>query len=102
MTLELFISILVISATATSIAIEIIKTLLDKAKITYQSVPVAVATSFVVGIAEVIVYYATHSMDITAITILYSICMGVANAVATTCGYDLVKKFIYALMGKTE
>lgn len=101
MTLELFISILVISATATSIAVEIIKTLLDKANVTYQSVPVAVVTSFIVGIAEVIIYYVTHGMGITVVTILYSICMGIANAVAATCGYDLVKKFIYALMGKT-
>lgn len=102
MTSELFISILVISATATSFAVEIIKTLLNKVKITYQSIPVAVITAFVVGIAEVMIYYATHGININVVTILYSVCMGIANSVSATCGYDLVKKFIYALMGKTE
>ena len=102
MTLELFISILVISATATSIAVEIIKTLLNKAGIKYKSVPVAVITSFVIGIAEIIIYYITHNMNVNIITVLYSICMGAANSISATCGYDLTKKFIYALMGKTE
>lgn len=101
MTLELFISILVMSATTASIAVEIIKTLLAGAGITYESVPVAVITAFVVGIAETITFYLSHHMELTFTTILFSICMGVANAVGSTCGYDLTRKFLYALMGKS-
>lgn len=100
MTLELFISILVLSATATSIAIEIIKTLLNKAGITYKTMPVAVITSFVIGVVEIIIN-ATNT-GFSWMTIVYAACMGIANTVGATVGYDTVKSFIYALLGKTS
>jgi uncharacterized membrane protein YvlD (DUF360 family) len=98
MTLELFISILVISATATSIAIEIIKTLLEKAGITYKSLPLAIIISFVIGVAEIIIY--AFSSGFSYMTIIYALCMGLANSVASNVGYDKVKAFIYALYNK--
>lgn len=100
MTLELFITILVMSATATSFAVQIVKNILDKMGKTYESVPVAVIIAMVVGIAEIFIYYATRNMPITAITFLYAICMGIANSVGATTSYDLVKKFINSLFGK--
>lgn len=100
MTFELFITILTISATATSIAVQIIKTILDKLGATYKSVPIAVIASVIVGITEVFIYYGINALTITPITIVYAICMGVANAVGATTSYDLVKKFISALFGK--
>lgn len=98
MTLELFISILVISATATSIAIEIIKTLLEKAGITYKSLPLAIIISFVIGVAEIVIY--AFSTGFSYMTIIYALCMGLANSVASNVGYDKVKAFIYALYNK--
>lgn len=100
MTLELFITILVMSATATSVAVQIVKTILDKMGKTYDSVPVAVVIAMIVGIAEIFIYYGTNTIPITIVTILYAICMGAANAVGATTSYDLVKKFIKALFGK--
>lgn len=100
MTLELFITILVMSATATSVAVQIVKTILDKMEKTYDSVPVAVIIAMIVGFAEIFIYYGTNAIPITIVTILYAICMGVANAVGATTSYDLVKKFINALFGK--
>lgn len=100
MTLELFITILVMSATATSVAVQIVKTILDKMGKTYDSVPVAVIIAMIVGVAEIFIYYGTNAIPITIVTVLYAICMGVANAVSTTTSYDLVKKFINALFGK--
>lgn len=100
MTLELFITILVMSATATSFAVQIIKNILDKMGKTYESVPIAVIIAMIVGIAEIFIYYGTNTMPITIVTFLYAICMGVANAVGATTSYDLVKKFINALFGK--
>ena len=94
MTLELFITILVMSATATSIAVQIVKTILDKMGKTYDSVPVAVIIAMIVGVAEIFIYYGINAIPITIVTILYAICMGVANAVGATTSYDLVKKFI--------
>lgn len=100
MTLELFITILVMSATATSIAVQIVKTILDKMEKTYNSVPIAVIVAMIVGVAEIFIYYGTNAIPITIVTILYAICMGIANAVGATTSYDLVKKFINALFGK--
>ena len=100
MTLELFITILVMSATATSVAVQIVKTILDKMKKTYDSVPIAVIIAMIVGVAEIFIYYGINTIPITIVTILYAICMGVANAVGATTSYDLVKKFINALFGK--
>ena len=100
MTLELFITILVMSATATSVAVQIVKTILDKMEKTYDSVTIAVIIAMIVGVAEIFIYYGINTMPITIVTILYAICMGVANAVGATTSYDLVKKFINALFGK--
>ena len=102
MTLELFITILVMSATATSIAVQIVKNVLDSMHKTYNSVPIAVIVAMIVGLAEIFIYYGTHSLAITWVTFLYAICMGVANAVGATTSYDLVKKFINALFGKAS
>ena len=100
MTLELFITILVMSATATSVAVQIVKTILDKMEKTYDSVPIAVIIAMIVGVGEIFIYYGINTIPITMVTILYAICMGVANAVGATTSYDLVKKFINALFGK--
>lgn len=100
MTLELFITILVMSATATSVAVQIVKTILDKMEKKYDSVPIAVIIAMIVGVAEIFIYYGINTIPITMVTILYAICMGVANAVGATTSYDLVKKFINALFGK--
>ena len=100
MTLELFITILVMSATATSVAVQIVKTILDKMEKTYDSVPIAVIIAMIVGVGEIFIYYGINTIPITIVTILYAICMGVANAVGATTSYDLVKKFINALFGK--
>lgn len=100
MTLELFITILVMSATATSVAVQIVKTILDKMEKTYDSVPIAVIIAMIVGVAEIFIYYGINTIPITMVTILYAICMGIANAVGATTSYDLVKKFINALFGK--
>ncbi len=102
MNLELFMTILVMSATATSLGVQLIKTILDKAHVTYKSVPLTVAVAFLVGIGEMIAYCLTHSMSFGVPMALYALSMGIVNAVSASTGYDLVRKFIYALFGKTS
>ena len=102
MTVELFLSLLVISAAATSIGIQIAKNVMDKLNITYKTVPIAVISSVLIGIAEVFIYYGVNNIPFTIMTIIYAICMGIANAIGSTTDYDLVKKFILALWGKQE
>ena len=102
MTMELFISIFIMCATATSIAVQIIKTILDKMGVTYKSEIVSVIIAFIVGVGEVFIYYGSNALSIDYITVIYSICMGLANAVAATTGYDTVKNFIYSVTGKAK
>lgn len=101
MTFELFITILVTSAAVTSAAIQLIKTFLAAAKLTYNSVLIALITSMAVGIAEIFLYYGKNGLAITGATVVYAVCMGLANAVGATTSYDLVKSFIGSLFGKT-
>lgn len=101
MTLESFITILVMSATASSVAVEMIKTLLNKAGISYRTMFVAVITAFLVGAAEMMTYTISREMEITTMTILYAVCMGIANTIGATVGYDTVTDFINALFGRT-
>jgi hypothetical protein len=95
MTLEIFVSILVISAAATSIAIEILKNVLDKVNIEYKSMPFAVVVAFVIGIIEVVVF--ASRTGFSYMTVIYAVCMGLANVIGSNVGYDKVKEFIYAL-----
>lgn len=102
MTLELFISILMISASATSIAVEIIKIFLKKIGITYKAMPIAVIIAFIVGVAEVIIHTISRCDSITLTVIVYSLCMGMANTIGATVGYDTVKALICALLTKPK
>ena len=102
MSVEVFIGILVISATATSIGIEIFKKFLDSFKIGYKPVVIAVLVSFIVGFAEVVIYAMQGKMATDVTMFIYAFCMGIVNVVGSTTGYDTVKQFIYALFGKVE
>lgn len=102
MTLEIFISIFVLSATVTSLGIEIVKTLLNKFNVKYDTVVLATVVAFILGAVEIIIYYAMNGLPIVLTTIAYAICMGVANLVASQIGYDKVKEFVLALFAKKQ
>lgn len=100
MTLESFVTILVISATATSLGIEIIKNMLNTFEIKYKTTPVALITAFIVGFIEIMIHTISIKSPITYTTFTYALCMGIANAIGSNVGYDKIKAFIYALNGK--
>jgi hypothetical protein len=102
MSVETFIGILVISAAATSIGIEIIKKLFDSFKWSYKPIIVAVITAFLVGVAEVVIYALQGNMAMNYLVAVYAVCMGIVNVIGSTVGYDTVKAFIYALFGKVD
>lgn len=102
MTFDNFIAILVVSATATSLGIEVIKTLLTNFKINFKTICVATVAAFIVGGAEIFVFYVTKGIKISISTFLYAICMGIANTVATNVGYDKVKQLLLTVMAKTK
>lgn len=97
-----FISIMVLSATSTSLGIEVIKTFLDNINIKYNTVILATIAAFVIGVVEIFIYYVVNGISITYMTFLYALCMGVANLLSSTVGYDKIKQFAYALFDKTE
>ena len=102
MTVETFIGLLVVSATATSIGIEIVKKLFDAFKLKYKSIIIAGVVAFAVGAAEVGVYALKGNMPFNWITLFYAVCMGIVNVIGATVGYDTVKAFINAFSGKVE
>lgn len=100
MTLENFISILVLSAAITSLGIELIKDLFQRFHIGYDAAILSAVTSFLIGCMEMAAYCITEHTELTAVTALYCACMGIANMVAATVGYDKVRAFILALFPK--
>jgi hypothetical protein len=100
MNIEFFISVLVISATASSLAIEVVKKFLDKLGISYKTMPVAVAIAFIIGVVEMLIYIPT--MNSSGMVIVYSACSGIANVVGSTVGYDTVKSLLLAMFSKSE
>ncbi len=102
MTLEVFISILVLSATVTSLSIEIVKDLLNKFNIKYDTLIMATIIAFVLGVAEIFIYYEMNEFAIRTITFVYAICMGIANLVASQVGYDKIKEFLLVLLAKSK
>ena len=102
MTVELFISILFICAVATSLGIEVVKETLSHFGVQYKSIVVASITAMIVGIGEAIAYFSVNGTPIAFMQIVYIICMGVANVIVSAIGYDKVKAFILALVGKAD
>lgn len=102
MSVETFVGILVISAAATSIGIEIVKKLFDAFKWTYKPMIVAVVAAFLVGAAEVVYYAMQGNMPMNGWVAFYAFCMGIVNVIGSTVGYDTVKAFIYTFTGKVD
>ena len=100
MNVELFLALLVISANATAVLIQIIKEGFHMFNKEYNAVTLAVVVSFIIGVVEIIGYYAINGLEVNGLTFLYSICLGIANASGATTSYDLVKKFIKSLFGE--
>jgi uncharacterized membrane protein YvlD (DUF360 family) len=100
MNIEFFISVLVISATASSLAIEVVKKFLDKLEVNYKTMPVAVAIAFIIGVVEMLIYIPSVGDWVTVM--VYSACSGIANVVGSTVGYDTVKALLLAMFSKPE
>ncbi len=102
MTLEVFISTLVLSAAVTSLGIEIIKTLLNKFHIKYNTVIMSTVIAFILGVAEIFIYYGMNGLAVTATAFVYAVYMGMANLVASQVGYDKIKEFLLVLFANSK
>lgn len=90
MTITLFISLVTVFATATSLITEATKKVLDGKGIQYASNIVVCIIAAIVGIGGTAAYYALTSIPFNGSNIVSMILMGVAVAVGSMVGYDKV------------
>lgn len=90
MTVTLFISLVTVFATATSLITEAVKKLLDSKGVKYASNIVVCIIAAVVGIGGTAAYYALTSIPFSGANVVAMILMGCAVAVGSMVGYDKV------------
>ena len=94
MDMALFVTLLTIFSTVTSLCTEACKKMLDEIKVPYASNILAFIIASVVGVGGTAIYYVIASIDFNAINITCMILMGLVTAVAATVGYDKVVQTI--------
>lgn len=94
MTVTLFIALLTVFATITSVCTEGVKKIINELNITYASNLLASIIACVVGIGGTAVYYILFSVAFTPANIVCMILMGVATAFGAMVGYDKVVQAI--------
>lgn len=100
MTVTMFITLLTVFATATSVCTEGIKKILNELNVTYASNLLASAIACIVGIGGTAVYYVLFGMPFTAANVVCMILMGVATAFGAMVGYDKVVQAIEQIAKK--
>lgn len=99
MTVTMFIALLTMFATVTSICTEGVKKILNELNVAYASNLLASIIACVIGVGGAAVYYILFSMAFTPANIVCMILMGVATAFGAMVGYDKVVQAIEQ-MGK--
>lgn len=90
MNVTLFIALLTIFSTITSLSTECCKKILDELKISYSSNIVVFVIACIVGVCGTGAYYIFNSIEFNTINIVCMILMGVATSVGAMIGYDKV------------
>lgn len=99
MTIALFLTLIAIFSTTTSLLTEAAKKVLDSKSVHYASNVVVVVIACVVGIGGTGAYYSITGIPFTAANITCMILMGVAVSVGSMVGYDKVTQAV-AQIGK--
>ena len=94
MTVTVFLIILTICATVTSLLSEGIKKFMDEMKVTYASNILVLVVAVIVGCGATALYYVNYSVPFDALNSVYLALMGVANWLGATLGYDKVRQTI--------
>ena len=90
MNITLFIALLVMFSTITSLLTEAFKKILDGATIKYSSNILVVIIACIVGICGTGIYYVLSGIDFTLVNIVCMPLMGLTTAVGSMVGYDKV------------
>lgn len=100
MNVTLFIALLVVFSTITSLCTEAAKKILNELNAKYATNILVVILSLIVGAAGTGVYYVLFSIEFNTINIVCMPLMGLATAVGSMVGYDKVIQTIEQLRNK--
>lgn len=101
MTVTVFLILLTVCATLTSLFAEGLKKFLDDLAISYASNILVLIVAMIVGCGATALYYVNYQVPFNALNSVYLALMGVANWLGAMVGYDKVKQAIIQI-GKTE
>ncbi len=94
MNVTLFITLLTVFSTITSVITEGCKKILDDTTISYSSNVLAFIVACIVGVSGTGVYYVLNSIDFNLANIVCMMLMGVATSIGAMVGYDKVVQTI--------
>lgn len=97
MTTTIFLTILFICATVTSLVTEGIKRFLEELRISYVANILVLVVALIIGIIAAALYYINAGIPFTVINIVYLILLGIANWLCAMFGYDKVMQTISQL-----
>ena len=94
MTVQIFLMLLTVFSTLTSLVTQGVKAFLDTANATYSSNIVALYVAVVVGAGGTAIYYIANGIEWTLMNIICVLLMALANWLGAMLGYDKVKQAI--------
>lgn len=100
MTVELFLILLTVFATVTSLATEGVKKVLDNFDVQYASNIVVLLVAILVGGVGTAIYYTIFGYEWTAINVISIFLMVGANWLGAMVGYDKVTQAIMQIKNK--
>ena len=100
MTVEIFLILLAILASVTSLVTEAVKMLLDSLKVTYTSNVVVLWVAVAVGGLGMAAFYMLNGYAWTSFEIICIALMIVANWLSAMLGYDKIKQTIKQFKGQ--
>lgn len=100
MTATIFLVLLTVCSTVTSLLTEGVKEFLDSAKVTYASNVLVLVVAMIVGCGATALYYVNYNVPFNALNSVYLALMGVANWLGAMLGYDKVRQLIAQIGAK--
>lgn len=100
MTVEIFLILLTVFATVTSLVTEAVKKVLDSAKVTYASNILVLCSSAVVGGCGTTAFYLLNGYSFGSFEIVCILLMVCANWLGSMIGYDKVKQAITQIIAQ--
>lgn len=99
MSVTLFITLLTIFSTITSLCTETVKKLLNDTNFNYSSNVLVFIIACIVGAGGTCIYYILNSFEFNSVNIVCMLLMGLATSLSSMVGYDKVIQTIKQIKG---